>query len=88
MLLNISLTPNKNNNHSLELLSTTIGLVNIAFHMEAIKFGINYFIIFIILFFFLGIIGEVFIDNQDITNNYWLLQPGLLGEYLRAPFIN
>jgi len=55
--------------HNLQLLTSTLGLINIDPHMEQWTRGIQ---------------GNVFFDGEEITYSGWNVQPGTLGEYLQV----
>eukprot|EP00026_Physarum_polycephalum_P003422 Phypoly_transcript_03433.p1 GENE.Phypoly_transcript_03433~~Phypoly_transcript_03433.p1 ORF type:complete len:668 (+),score=82.90 Phypoly_transcript_03433:402-2405(+) len=54
---------------SLALLTATVGLVNYGAYMEA---------------YVVGILGEVYLGNENITAGPWTVQPGLQGESLQV----
>jgi hypothetical protein len=68
--------------HSLQLLTSTLGLINIEEHMEQ-----WFFLFFVFLkekFRTRGLQGNVTVNGVDITNSGWNVQPGTLGEYLEV----
>ncbi len=64
------LQPLKHETHNVTLMSLTVGLDNIRSDMEQLT---------------KGVLGNVLLDNHDVTNKEWLVVVGLQGEQLDYP---